>query len=165
MAETAFGSGQACGRAVMIWIKAALPLSRHHRFMTAAPEPRAPTPFEAIGGVPSIAAVVDRFYDLMQTDPAYAQLRDLHGPDLTPMRASLTGFLTGWLGGPRDWFAARPGACMMSIHAPVPVTPQTASQWTHAMARALAEAGVESELCALIDEAFARMARGMAARG
>jgi hemoglobin len=151
--------------AIMIWIKATGPLARHHRPMTAALDPRAPTPFEAIGGVPPIAAVVDRFYDLMETDPAYGELRDLHGPDLSPMRASLTGFLTAWLGGPRDWFAARPGACMMSIHAPVPVTPQTAGQWTHAMSRALADNGVEPQLRALIDEAFDRMARGMAARG
>ena len=149
----------------MIWIKAAARASRQHRPMTAAPEPRAPTPFEAIGGVAPIAAVVDRFYDLMETDPAYAELRDLHGPDLTPMRASLTGFLTAWLGGPRDWFAARPGACMMSIHAPVPVTPLTAAQWTQAMSRALADNGVVPQLRALIDEAFARMSRGMAARG
>lgn len=149
----------------MIWIKAAARRSRQHLGMTAASEPRAPTPFEAIGGVAPIAAVVDRFYDLMETDPAYTELRDLHGPDLTPMRASLTGFLTAWLGGPRDWFAARPGACMMSIHAPVPVTPQTAGQWTDAMSRALADTGVETELRALIDEAFGRMSRGMAARG
>ena len=31
--------------------------------------------------------------------------------DLLPVRVSLTQFLSAWLGGPRDWFVARPGAC------------------------------------------------------
>jgi len=53
------------------------------------------------------------------------------------MRASLAGFLTGWSGGPRDWFAANPGRCMVSIHKPMPITQATARQWADAMRRAI----------------------------
>jgi hemoglobin len=120
------------------------------------------SPFIAAGGADGVAALVNRFYDLMETDPAYAELRALHAADLAPMRASLTGFLSGWLGGPRDWFDANPGRCMMSMHANVPVSALTARQWTAAMGRALADTGVEPDLAARILDAFTRMAAAMA---
>jgi hemoglobin len=122
----------------------------------------ATTPFETIGGAEAVAHFVNRFYDLMESDPAYAELRALHSGNLAPMRSSLTGFLTGWLGGPRDWFDARPGVCVMSAHAAVPVSRETARQWTEAMQRAIADTGVQPVLADRINEAFSRMAMGMA---
>lgn len=121
------------------------------------------TPFDRIGGRPAVAEVVERFYDLMDSDPAYDELRAMHAPDLAPMRRSLAGFLTGWLGGPRDWFDAHPGVCMMSLHFPLPITRQTTGQWLAAMARALADCEVEPQLAAMMNEAFGRMAARMAA--
>ena len=123
------------------------------------------TPFDRIGGRSTVDRLVARFYDLMEFDPAYAELRGLHDRDLGPMRESLAGFLTGWLGGPRDWFEAHPGKCMMSMHATVPVDLKTARQWVHAMARAIEAAEVESGLAAQMNQAFARMAANMASRG
>ena len=120
------------------------------------------TPFEAIGGTETVERFVNRFYDLMEDDPAYAALRSLHAADLGPMRASLAGFLTGWLGGPRHWFDARPGMCMMSAHAAVPVSRETARQWTDAMQRAIVETGVAPPMADRINEAFGQMAMGMA---
>jgi hemoglobin len=131
---------------------------------TQAPEAPTTTPFETIGGAPAVRAFVDRFYDLMDTDPAYEALRALHAPDLAPMRDSLAGFLTAWLGGPRDWFTQRPGACIMSAHARIPINAETAGQWTGAMARALADTRVAPELAARINEAFERMSQGMSRR-
>ena len=119
------------------------------------------SPFDQIGGAVAVRRIVERFYDLMETDSAYAALRALHEPDLKPMRGSLAGFLTGWLGGPRDWFAAHPGVCMMSLHAPIAVTEATARQWCEAMARALADAEVEPALADQMNTAFARMSANM----
>lgn len=124
----------------------------------------AQTPFDTIGGVQTVRRLVDRFYDLMETEPAYAALRAMHAPDLAPMRESLTGFLSAWLGGPRDWFAERPGACVMSAHARIGVTAATAREWIDAMGRALDDTGVEAGLKDQIKSAFSRMAQGMAAR-
>jgi hemoglobin len=132
---------------------------------TTATVPETEIPFEAIGGASAVRLIVNRFYDLMDTDPAYAELREIHAPDLDPMRASLAGFLDGWLGGPRDWFEANPGRCMMSMHAAVPVSRNSAGQWMDAMGRALDEAEVEPTIKALIKQAFDNMARNMAARG
>lgn len=125
---------------------------------------KAQLPYELVGGEEAVRRFVDRFYNLMETDPCYAELRQLHAKDLQPMRDSLTGFLTAWLGGPRDWFAKRPGACVMSAHADVPVSRKTAEQWTAAMARALADSGVDPALGEAINTAFARMAMAMAQR-
>lgn len=95
------------------------------------------TPYERLGGREVFMAIANRFYDLMVSDPAYADLRAMHGQDLAPMRESLAGFLIGWSGGPRDWFAS--GKCMMSLHRGLPIARHTADQWAQAMARAIAD--------------------------
>lgn len=121
----------------------------------------AASPYEMIGGKEGVAKLVEAFYDLIQTDPAYDELRAMHAPDLAPVRASLTGFLTGWLGGPRDWFEQNPGKCMMSVHAAFPINETTARQWIAAMSRALARSDLDATLVVALNDAFARMAAGM----
>jgi len=102
----------------------------------------ATSPFERVGGHDVMRAITDRFYDLMDQDSAYAELRAIHAADLSDMRAQLPSFLAGWAGGPRDWFEANPGKCMMSAHGGIPITRETAGQWAEAMTRAIAEAKV-----------------------
>ena len=126
-------------------------------------EPVATSPFERVGGHPVLQAIANRFYDLMDQDPAYAELRKMHAPDLSEMRASLPLFLAGWAGGPRDWFERNPGKCMMSMHAPFPITHQTAEQWADAMTRAIAETELaDREVAGAMTDVLTRMARGMA---
>ena len=64
----------------------------------------------------------------------------------------------------RDWFVQRPNACIMSAHAKIDITPQTAREWLSAMDRAMGETGIAAQPRAMISEAFARMAQGMAMR-
>lgn len=134
--------------------------------MTAAPAPAETPPslYDRIGGMDGVRLVVDRFYDLMEHEPSYAPLRAMHEADLMPTRVSLTQFLTAWLGGPRDWFVARPGACIMSMHRAMPITRDTAAQWVHAMSRALVENRVEPALGAQMQQSFLRMANAMIPR-
>ena len=120
------------------------------------------TPFDRIGGRAPIAAMVERFYDLMDEDADYAALRAMHAPDLSPMRGSLTDFLMAWMGGPRDWFDDRPGACMMSAHKSVGVTRETAQQWVSAMHRAAEETLDDPPFVEAMVDAFRQMAMGMA---
>lgn len=131
--------------------------------MTAAPEQAAATAFERIGGHPAMRAITERFYDLMDQEPAYAELRDMHAEDLSEMRASLPLFLAGWAGGPRDWFEANPGKCMMSAHGGFRINRATAGQWAEAMRRAIAETDVaDREIADAMADVLDRMAKGMA---
>lgn len=127
------------------------------------PEPKAPaTPYDRLGGAPVFAEIAKRFYDLMETDPAYAELRAMHAPDLNPMRKALAGFLSGWAGGPRDWFEANPGRCMMSIHKPFAIDPNVAGQWAEAMERAIADTAPEpAGMAQALSDTLGDMARGM----
>jgi len=120
------------------------------------------TPFDLIGGHATMQAIVDRFYDLMEQDPAYAELRAMHAPDLSKMRVALAQFLSGWAGGPRDWFDANPGRCMMSVHKPYAISQQVADQWADAMSRAIADvAPARADLAAQMKDLLCQMARGM----
>jgi hemoglobin len=118
------------------------------------------TPYDMLGGQPTVEAIVQRFYDLVESDPAYAELHAMHKTDLGPVRESLTGFLTGWLGGPRDWFAK--GGCVMSAHRPLDIGPEVTEQWIAAMKRAVIEVPVENrDLSLKMAEALGDMAKGM----
>ena len=61
------------------------------------------TPFAWIGGEERVKALVERFYDLMDLEPAYTALRAAHGSTLDDARQKLFWFLCGWLGGPQHY--------------------------------------------------------------
>ncbi len=123
---------------------------------------QASAPFYRLGGHATMEAICNRFYDLMEAEPAYAELRAMHADDLAPMRQSLPLFLAGWAGGPRDWFEANPGRCMMSIHKPFTINRAVAGQWADAMQRAIADVSPEpADMAKAMGEVLADMARGM----
>ncbi len=123
----------------------------------------AASPFERIGGRETIEAVSNRFYDLMDSDPAYAELRAMHAPDLTRMRVELARFLVGWCGGPRDWFEDNPGKCMMSLHKPFTISHDVAGQWAEAMQRAIADVGpVDAQMAGALSSVLSDLSLGMA---
>jgi hemoglobin len=132
---------------------------------TAMAEPQAKpmTPYDRLGGRDVIAAIVNDFYDRMEQDAAFAELRAMHAPDLTPMRSSLTDFLMAWTGGPRDWFEQRPGACIMSAHNKLatPVTKLTADQWMDAFGQAIDAQLTDTALGTAMKDALRGMSRGM----
>lgn len=131
----------------------------------ADPKSRPQLPFDRIGGREPIARMVNRFYDLMESEPDFAELRAMHAPDLTPMRESLTDFLMAWMGGPRDWFEKRPGACIMSAHRALDgMNFATATQWVLAMQQAAKETiPGDPDFVDSMVSAFASMSKGMAA--
>ncbi len=131
---------------------------------TQLEEPRV-TPFQMLGGRDVIARIVDRFYDLMDTDPAYTKLRAMHPDDLGPMRHSLTGFLTAWTGGPQDWHSENPGKCMMSAHKGFTIDAEGAEQWSDAMKRAIGDTAPEDQKIAdMFAERLDMIAKAMAGR-
>ncbi|MEO5597332.1 MAG: globin [Novosphingobium sp.] len=127
------------------------------------PEPA--TPYERLGGLPALQRITARFYDLMESDPACAELRAMHAPDLSHMRGALAHFLAGWSGGPRSWFEANPGRCMMSVHKDYTIGADTAGQWADAMRRAIhdelgdSDPQIASEMARVLEQLCMGMAR------
>jgi hemoglobin len=121
------------------------------------------SPYDRIGGQAVLRRITERFYDLMDQEPGYAALRAMHAADLAPMRQSLPLFLAGWSGGPRDWWEANPGKCMMSMHAPFAIGRETARQWAEAMRRAIHDAApADPDIAQALADVLERMALGMA---
>lgn len=131
----------------------------------SAEAPKRPvTPYELLGGSKVVAAIGNRFYELMDSEPQYAELRALHAPDLGPVRQGLIEFMNAWLGGPKDWFSR--GKCVVSLHGPIAITTQVGSQWADAMARAIADQpGIDRALGLAMAERLGDMAMGMVNRG
>ena len=116
------------------------------------------TPYELIGGEAAVRRLADRFYEIMDTDPAAARIRAMHGEDLTPIRQLLFEFLSGWLGGPPLYFQRTEHRCIMSAHRPYAIGETERDQWMACMRRAMDECGVAPQLRALMEQAFMKMA-------
>ena len=116
------------------------------------------TPYELIGGEAAVRRLADRFYTIMDSDPAAARIRAMHGQDLGPIRQLLFEFLSGWLGGPPIYFNRAEHRCIMSAHRPFAIGDVERDQWMQCMRRALDECEVTGELRALLDRAFLGMA-------
>lgn len=131
---------------------------------TGNPEQATRSVYEAIGGRETVQRIVSIFYDLVEKDPRYAELRALHGPDLTETRKSLEGYLAGWFGGPRDWFEQNPGRCIMSVHSGIRITHTAAQQWVEAMSAAVRQSGIDTGLGVRLSVGMARVAAAMVVR-
>lgn len=116
------------------------------------------TPYDLIGGEAMVRRLADRFYTVMDSDPAAARIRAMHGQDLGPIRQLLFEFLSGWLGGPAIYFNRAEHRCIMSAHRPFAIGDVERDQWMQCMRRALDECEVTGELRALLDRAFLGMA-------
>ena len=78
-------------------------------------------PFERIGGEEGVRALVDRFYDLMDTLPEAAGIRAMHPRDLRMSREKLYLFLVGWLGGPPLYVERFGHPRLRARHLPFPI--------------------------------------------
>lgn len=120
-----------------------------------------PTPYERVGGAAAVRGLVERFYDLMESDPEVAPLRAMHARDLGPMRDKLADFLTGWLGGPNLYFEREDSRCMGSVHRPYPIDNAIREQWLSCMHRALDESGIPPDLQSQMRNALGQMTEAM----
>jgi hemoglobin len=125
--------------------------------MSSSPSPD-PTPYELLGGDAAVHGLVNRFYDLMERDPAYLPLRALHAADLGPMRAKLADWMTQWLGGPQRYHARPDAACIGSAHAPYAIDAVMRDQWVRCMYQALDDSGAPAAAQGRIRPPLAAMA-------
>ena len=130
---------------------------------TAAQQPA--SAYEWIGGEARIRTLVDRFYDLMDLEPAYAVLRASHGSTLDDARQKLFWFLCGWLGGP-DYYQERFGHPRLRMrHMPFSIGIQERDQWLACMDQAMGEVGIAADLRARLNDSLFKTADWMRNRG
>ena len=112
------------------------------------------TAFEHLGGEPMVRRLVDRFYDLMELEPAYAELRALHPTTLEGSRDKLYWFLCGWLGGPSHYTDRFGHPRLRARHLPFAIGIKERDQWLHCMAQAMEELGIDPHLADRLAAAF-----------
>jgi hemoglobin len=122
--------------------------------MDAQETPPATTPFEWIGGEAKVRALVDRFYDLMDLEDGYAELRAAHGTELERARQNLFWFLCGWLGGPQHYTERFGHPRLKMRHMPFKIGIKERDQWVACMDQAMGEIGVAPALRARLTESF-----------
>ena len=95
--------------------------------------------------------LVDRFYDLMELEPAYARLRAVHGTTLENARQRLFWFLCGWLGGPQHYTDRFGHPMLRARHLPRSIGGHSIGirerdEWLACMDQAMGDIGVDPPL-------------------
>jgi hemoglobin len=96
------------------------------------------TPYDAIG-TPAIIALVNRFYDHMESaEPELARLHPpFDGTIPTGARERFALFLVGWLGGPQTYTEQHGHPRLRMRHAAVPIGAHMRDAWLRCMAAAM----------------------------
>lgn len=123
------------------------------------------TPYAWVGGEAAVRALVDRFYDLMDLEPRYKELRAVHGSELTAARDKLFWFLSGWLGGPPEYTERFGHPRLRMRHMPFAIGIVERDQWLACMAQAMQESGLDAALRERLENSFFQTADWMRNRG
>jgi hemoglobin len=106
--------------------------------------------FSVVGGEAGVRALVDRFYDLMDSSPEARELRALHPTRLAGSRDKLHWVLVGWLGGPPLYIERFGHPRLRARHLPFAIGTRERDQWMRCMTQAIeervADAGVQKVL-------------------
>ncbi|MBF8177056.1 MAG: group II truncated hemoglobin [Burkholderiaceae bacterium] len=122
--------------------------------MTTEQETQPATIYEMIGGDAKVRELVDRFYDLMDLEPAYAGIRKMHPTTLEGSRDKLYWFLSGWTGGP-NMFVERFGhPRLRARHLPYAIATDERDQWLRCMETAMQDVGIEERIQKRLQQAF-----------
>ena len=119
------------------------------------------TPFEILGGAPTIRRLVEHFYDFMEREePALAGLhrQDPPGKVSRESRDNFYHFLCFWLGGPRDYLELRGHPMLRARHAPFIVDVAMRDAWLRSMTAAMDAVGIHGEVRTFLDARFAHVA-------
>ena len=119
------------------------------------------SPYDLIGGDAAVRELVDRFYDLMDFEPAYVRLRRVHGSSLESAREKLYLFLSAWLGGPPLYVERYGHPMLRARHLPFAIGEEERDQWMACMIQAMEEDDVPKELREALAQAFGKTADWM----
>ena len=112
--------------------------------------------FELLGGEASgtmnIRALVETFYDIMDSDAKAADIRALHPQDLTAAREKLFMFLTGWTGGPQLYIERYGHPRLRARHMPFAIGESERDQWMYCMIEAMKKCDFDEKLMVKLAE-------------
>lgn len=114
--------------------------------------------FEAIGGAPAIARLVEAFYRNMDSRVDARDIRAMHAVDLEPTRTILKLYLAEWLGGPADYSRRRGHPRLRQRHMKFAIGPAERDAWLASMNAALDEVVTEANLRNRLKGAFHKLA-------
>ncbi len=108
------------------------------------------THYEQLGGDAGARALVDRFYDLMDTAPEATAVRALHAKNLRVSREKLYLFMSGWLGGPPLYVEAYGHPRLRMRHFPFAIGARERDEWLWCMESAIAGHDISESLRQLL---------------
>jgi hemoglobin len=123
------------------------------------------TPFEWVGGEAAVRALVDRFYDLMDLEPSYAGIRQLHPSTLDGSRDKLHWFLCGWLGGPAHYESRFGHPRLRARHLPYAIGVAERDAWMACMHQAMQDVALDPVLVERLNASFSNTADWMRNQG
>lgn len=110
--------------------------------------------FELLGGIEQVRILVDRFYDIMDSDPRAAVIRAMHPQNLASSREKLFMFLSGWTGGPQLYIERYGHPFLRRRHLPFAIGESERDQWMYCMVKAMQELGIEEQVMIRLTEAL-----------
>ncbi len=117
--------------------------------------------FDRIGGSATIDALVDRFYDRMDTLPEAKIIRAMHADDLGPIRDVLKRYLTEWTGGPKLYSPEKGHPRLRQRHFGFAIGDAERDAWMLCMRGALAETITDAAARQDLDRAMSGLADWM----
>ncbi|HWS45111.1 MAG TPA: globin [Acidimicrobiia bacterium] len=114
--------------------------------------------YEAVGGQPFFDALVDSFYQRVESDP---RLRPLYPDDLEPGKRALSLFLGQYWGGPPAYSAEKGHPRLRMRHAPFAIGTAERDAWLAAMLAAVEESAAPEEVRPALRDYFTMASTAM----
>ncbi|MEX1221252.1 MAG: group II truncated hemoglobin [Idiomarina sp.] len=119
------------------------------------------TSYQQLGGQAGVRQLANRFYDIMESDPAAAELLAIHAQPLTGIRQKFFEFLSGWLGGPALFEQKYGHPRLRARHLPFRIDTKLRDQWLLCMYQALDEQVTDPLLKMQLRSQFTALAHHM----
>lgn len=119
------------------------------------------TTYDDIGGAEKLREITRQFYHIMDTNPEFQELRQMHPTDISSSEEKLFMFLSGWLGGPPLFEQAHGHPRLRARHLPFKIGKKERDQWVICMVHAFDAAQVQEPIRSQLLHSLLRLADHM----
>lgn len=120
----------------------------------------AQTVHQILGGEAALSRLVEKFYDIIETDPEGASIHALHlkGFGLSHVRQAQFEFLSGFFGGPQSYLERMGHANLRTLHAHIEIGQAEIEAWLTCMRKAITILDYDADVAATLMQHFTRSA-------